>query len=268
MRMSSEVQSPARAVQPQRAPLPPSPCVGICAMDEAHGICSGCGRTVVDIQSWPNLSEKDKSNIWRSLPERLGRLGVHTFRLPASPEEIGVFFDYALASKVGAWEIGLPGLPLRFDAGAARDILTEAAAVTAENMSGDCLRLIKHERVRAFGIADENGNGQWRGVALVLPRGRAVMKQISAPLDAQVLDVDYPFARFMLSCEQNGVQRLRAETMLGTVETAASSQHVTALQKYRFNESAPCAFGIPRAFAVCAILQCEDHDWLAGALAP
>ncbi|MDI9408362.1 MAG: DUF1289 domain-containing protein [Candidatus Pacebacteria bacterium] len=30
----------------------PSPCVGICQMDEASGLCTGCYRTAAEIKNW------------------------------------------------------------------------------------------------------------------------------------------------------------------------------------------------------------------------
>ena len=273
--MSNEVStSPSAAAQPQGAPLPPSPCVGICVMDEAHGVCSGCGRTLEDITNWPNLADKDQAAIWRTLPERLSKMGVRAFRLPATPQDIGDFLDHALRSKVGTWEMGLPGLPLQFDADTADDIRSNSDMVAANNGSGATIHLLKHDRVRAFGISDEHGNGRWVAVALVLPRKRAVMEAavkqatVTAGIDAQVLPVDYPFARFIRTHGEDGTARFRAETRLGSVEVVAANTDIAAMESYRFDESNPDLFGIPSVFTVCAVLRCDDHDWLTNALAP
>ena len=37
-----------------------SPCIGVCAMDEATGFCQGCYRTLVEIQQWWDLDNAQK----------------------------------------------------------------------------------------------------------------------------------------------------------------------------------------------------------------
>lgn len=38
-----------------------SPCIGICALDDL--ICLGCGRSVDEIQAWPQASESERGII-------------------------------------------------------------------------------------------------------------------------------------------------------------------------------------------------------------
>jgi uncharacterized protein len=40
----------------------PSPCVGICALDDA-GICAGCGRTIAEISEWPAASSRRRLEV-------------------------------------------------------------------------------------------------------------------------------------------------------------------------------------------------------------
>ena len=40
-----------------------SPCIGVCAMDEATGFCQGCYRTLDEIQQWWDLSNMQKQQI-------------------------------------------------------------------------------------------------------------------------------------------------------------------------------------------------------------
>ena len=37
-----------------------SPCIGVCAMDEATGFCQGCYRTLHEIQQWWDLDNTQK----------------------------------------------------------------------------------------------------------------------------------------------------------------------------------------------------------------
>ncbi|MDO9313756.1 MAG: DUF1289 domain-containing protein [Burkholderiaceae bacterium] len=48
----------------------PSPCVGVCRMDEAAGWCAGCLRTREEITDWGKLMDRDKLAIWKRLTQR------------------------------------------------------------------------------------------------------------------------------------------------------------------------------------------------------
>ena len=37
-----------------------SPCIGVCAMDEATGFCQGCSRTIDEIKQWWDLDNTQK----------------------------------------------------------------------------------------------------------------------------------------------------------------------------------------------------------------
>lgn len=58
-----------------------SPCIGLCTLDEAGGLCLGCGRTVDEIGRWSGLSEPERRGIMATLPARLaappGRAARH-----------------------------------------------------------------------------------------------------------------------------------------------------------------------------------------------
>ena len=49
---------------------PPSPCIGICRIDQATGWCQGCLRTLQEIADWPLLSVREKDALLLSLAER------------------------------------------------------------------------------------------------------------------------------------------------------------------------------------------------------
>jgi hypothetical protein len=48
-----------------------SPCVKICSIDAASGLCSGCGRTLDEIARWAGMSEDERAAIMRELKERM-----------------------------------------------------------------------------------------------------------------------------------------------------------------------------------------------------
>jgi uncharacterized protein len=48
-----------------------SPCVKVCVLDPAGGVCLGCGRTVAEIGGWLRMSEQDRAAVTRQLGQRL-----------------------------------------------------------------------------------------------------------------------------------------------------------------------------------------------------
>jgi predicted Fe-S protein YdhL (DUF1289 family) len=46
----------------------PSPCVGVCRLDDAGRVCTGCGRTLSEIAEWGGASAERK----RAILARLG----------------------------------------------------------------------------------------------------------------------------------------------------------------------------------------------------
>jgi predicted Fe-S protein YdhL (DUF1289 family) len=47
-----------------------SPCVNICRMDQASGLCLGCARSMDEISLWARLSESERLRIMADLPAR------------------------------------------------------------------------------------------------------------------------------------------------------------------------------------------------------
>ncbi len=52
-----------------------SPCIKICTMDAASGLCLGCARTLEEIAAWASLSAEARRAIMAELPRRRARLG-------------------------------------------------------------------------------------------------------------------------------------------------------------------------------------------------
>lgn len=51
-----------------------SPCVNICALDEASGWCIGCGRTGDEIACWSTVDDAGRQAILDRLPPRMALL--------------------------------------------------------------------------------------------------------------------------------------------------------------------------------------------------
>ena len=45
----------------------PSPCIGICRLDEAGNSCTGCGRTLDEVANWSRASDDYKRAVWRRI---------------------------------------------------------------------------------------------------------------------------------------------------------------------------------------------------------
>ena len=48
----------------------PSPCVGVCRLDLATGLCAGCMRTLDEIAAWPAASSAERLVIVQKLRAR------------------------------------------------------------------------------------------------------------------------------------------------------------------------------------------------------
>jgi predicted Fe-S protein YdhL (DUF1289 family) len=47
-----------------------TPCIEVCVIDPASGLCEGCGRTLAEIAQWGRLSEAERLAIMAVLEER------------------------------------------------------------------------------------------------------------------------------------------------------------------------------------------------------
>jgi len=52
----------------------PSPCVSVCRIDEASGLCVGCLRTLDEIAAWSALDNAGKRAVWQAIAQRRGRI--------------------------------------------------------------------------------------------------------------------------------------------------------------------------------------------------
>jgi uncharacterized protein len=50
----------------------PSPCISVCRLDEATGLCIGCLRTLDEIAAWSTLDDAGKRAVWQAIATRRG----------------------------------------------------------------------------------------------------------------------------------------------------------------------------------------------------
>lgn len=47
-----------------------SPCIGVCAMSEATGLCHGCYRSIDEIQDWWDMTPDQRDQVINMLEKR------------------------------------------------------------------------------------------------------------------------------------------------------------------------------------------------------
>ena len=63
------------ASEPARPPRSiATPCVMVCAVDGASGLCLGCFRTLKEIAGWRALGEEGRAAVMAELPSRRSRI--------------------------------------------------------------------------------------------------------------------------------------------------------------------------------------------------
>ena len=77
-------RNPAAAASPTAAVgAVPSPCTGVCRIDERHGLCAGCLRSLDEIAAWSTLDDRARLAVWRRLRARRAQ-GVAALEAAAS----------------------------------------------------------------------------------------------------------------------------------------------------------------------------------------
>ena len=57
-------------MKPEQQTPVPSPCINVCRMVPATGLCEGCMRTIDEIVAWGSASDEQKRAIWAELRRR------------------------------------------------------------------------------------------------------------------------------------------------------------------------------------------------------
>ena len=52
-----------------------SPCNKVCAVDPISALCTGCGRSLAEIEGWMGMGADERVRIMAQLPRRLAALG-------------------------------------------------------------------------------------------------------------------------------------------------------------------------------------------------
>ena len=61
-----------------------TPCDKICILDDASGLCRGCGRSLDEIASWTTYSAAERARVMAHLPQRLAPLRAERREAAAS----------------------------------------------------------------------------------------------------------------------------------------------------------------------------------------
>lgn len=62
------------AQTPQRPRSIATPCVKVCIVDGASGLCLGCFRTLPEIGGWSGLTDEQRATVMAELPARRARI--------------------------------------------------------------------------------------------------------------------------------------------------------------------------------------------------
>ncbi|MGH6856679.1 MAG: DUF1289 domain-containing protein [Methylocella sp.] len=154
----------------------PSPCVGICTMDGALGLCLGCGRTADEVAEWSSAGDLRRSAIWAVLPERINALGISITRLPWPHGRIAEFVTESLAQKSGAWALGCFGATAEFICHRDEPCEVSVTGETITAISGrGALQLAIGEHVRALRLRADHGRQGYTAIFLVVIKARATL---------------------------------------------------------------------------------------------
>lgn len=48
----------------------PSPCISVCRIEAASGLCEGCLRTLDEIAGWGSMNDDARRAVWQAIDER------------------------------------------------------------------------------------------------------------------------------------------------------------------------------------------------------
>jgi len=59
---------------PEASTRVPSPCISVCRIDDASGLCVGCLRTLDEIAAWGALDDTARRRVWEAIVLRRAKL--------------------------------------------------------------------------------------------------------------------------------------------------------------------------------------------------
>ena len=107
--------------------LAPSPCIGVCRLDDATGWCVGCGRAGDELFGWGELTEARKRQVWAQLPARMAELSRPVRAAPWSVTALMPKLRALTAASGTVWSFGGPGASAEFMASPSAPVTCEPA---------------------------------------------------------------------------------------------------------------------------------------------
>jgi predicted Fe-S protein YdhL (DUF1289 family) len=135
----------------------PSPCIGICQIDECFGLCRGCARSRSEVSAWADAPRELLDRVWAELPARRARMGLGMHRLRWSLEDLRAFSVQTLRFGGGTWVAGVYGAVAELCVADGEEIALHVGnqIVRASSPRGAILlRLSDHVRALAFGTSE------------------------------------------------------------------------------------------------------------------
>ena len=59
-----------------------SPCIKVCQMDPARGVCIGCCRTLDEVARWGGMTDAERNAVMAELPARREKLDIPEVAVP------------------------------------------------------------------------------------------------------------------------------------------------------------------------------------------
>jgi predicted Fe-S protein YdhL (DUF1289 family) len=152
----------------------PSPCIGICQIDERFGLCRGCARSRSEVATWAQTTREEIDRIWSALPARRARMGLGMHRLRWSIDDLRAFIANTFSFGGGTWVAGVYGAVAEFCVGDGENFVLHVGDQTIRASSprgAISLRISEHVRALAFGTSQNPAEADI--IVLAVPRKRA-----------------------------------------------------------------------------------------------
>jgi predicted Fe-S protein YdhL (DUF1289 family) len=135
----------------------PSPCIGICKIDERFGLCRGCARSRTEVANWAQAPREMIDRVWAELPARRAQMGLGMHRLRWSLDELRTFIVNSLRFGGGTWVAGVYGAVAEFCVGDGEVIalnIRQHSIGAISSRGAISLRLSDQVRALAFGASE------------------------------------------------------------------------------------------------------------------